>query len=218
MAEINLLRNYPSTKRNIDGRADEKTEEIRRIARKFGKEYFDGERKYGYGGYTYHARFWQPVIQDFQKHFGLNHNSRILDVGCGKGFMLYDFYQMIPGITVAGLDISQYAIENAIAVVKPFLQVGNANALPYPDQSFDVVFSINTIHNLDFNDCQKALQEIDRVAKKGSFITVDAYRNEEERIRMDAWNLTAKTYMSVNEWKEFFEKSGYRGDYYWFIP
>lgn len=216
--EIDLLENYPKTKRDLKERAASKTEADRAIARQFGKEFFDGDRNHGYGGFKYMSRFWQPVIPTFQKYFGLTKNSSVLDVGCAKGFMLYDMQQFIPGITVKGVDISEYAIENSKEEVKEFLSVANAKNLPFEENSFDVVISINTIHNLERDECAKALQEIERVSKGKSFITVDAYRNEEEKEAMYAWNLTAKTIMSVDEWIAFFDEVGYTGDYYWFIP
>ncbi len=216
--EIDLLRSYPKTKRNPAERAAQKNEEDRRIARKFGKEYFDGYRRYGYGGYTYQPRFWQPVIPTFIQHFCLTQQSSVLDVGCAKGFMLHDLSLAVPGITLRGIDISEYAIENAIKDLKSSLQLGNAKNLPFPDNSFDVIISINTIHNLNREECSQALCEIERVGRGRSYITVDAYRNEEERILMEAWNLTALTFMHVDEWKAFFKEAGYTGDYYWFIP
>jgi SAM-dependent methyltransferase len=216
--EIDLLINYPKTKRNLDERAASKTEADRAIARQFGKEFFDGDRSHGYGGFNYHPRFWQPVIPTFQEYWGLDGNSSVLDVGCAKGFMLHDLTACIPGIRVAGIDISVYAIENAIEDMRPFLQVADAVALPFADKSFDVVISINTVHNLELEDCARALQEIERVSRGKSFVTVDAYRTEEEKSRMYAWNLTAKTIMPVNDWIAFFAEVGYTGDYYWFIP
>jgi ubiquinone/menaquinone biosynthesis C-methylase UbiE len=216
--EVDLLVNYPRTNRQVKERGATKTEEDRAIARKFGKDFFDGDRKHGYGGFNYNPRFWQPTVPTFQKHFDLTAQSSVLDVGCGKGFMLYDFSQLIPGITVKGIDVSQYAIENAVEPMRPHVQVADARKLPFADKSFDVVISINTIHNLDREECGKALQEIERVQRRGSFITVDAYRNEEEKERMYDWNLTAKTIMSVDEWIKFFKEVGYTGDYYWFIP
>jgi ubiquinone/menaquinone biosynthesis C-methylase UbiE len=163
-------------------------------------------------------RFWQPVIPTFQKYWGITSESSLLDVGCAKGFMLYDLSLLIPGIMVKGIDISSYAIENAVEEIKSHVSVANATDLPFDDNSFDVVISINTVHNLEKDECAKALQEIERVSKGKSYITVDAYRNEEEKKRMFDWNLTAKTIMSVDEWKLFFEKIGYTGDFYWFIP
>ena len=121
MAEINLMEKYPRTKRNIDERGNEKTEEDRAIARKFGREFFDGERRHGYGGFSYHPRFWTGVVQDMVNHYKLTEKSKILDVGCGKGFMLYDFKKALPSITVRGIDISEYAIENAMEDMKPYL-------------------------------------------------------------------------------------------------
>ena len=216
--EIDLLVNYPKSKRNVDERGAEKTENDRAIARKFDKDFFDGDRKNGYGGFSYSPRFWQPVIPTFKNYWNLNENSTILDVGCAKGFMLYDLKKLIPGIQVKGVDISKYAIENSIIDVRDDVSIANANNLPFDDKSFDVVISINTIHNLEREECGKALQEIERVSRGKSFITVDAYRNDEEKRRMFNWNLTAKTIMSVDEWILFFDEVGYTGDYYWFIP
>jgi hypothetical protein len=216
--EIDLLINYPKTKRNVKERGTTKTEEDRAIARKFGEEFFDGDRKNGYGGFSYMPRFWQPVIPTFNDHFKLDSSSTLLDVGCAKGFMLYDLTQAIPGINVNGIDVSEYAIENSMEDIKSNVQVANALELPFDDNSFDAVISINTIHNLERDECGKALKEIERVSRGKKFITVDAYRNEAEKELMYAWNLTAKTIMSVDEWISFFDEVGYTGDYFWFIP
>jgi SAM-dependent methyltransferase len=216
--EIDLLVHYPRARRNVEERGATKTEEDRLLARKFGKEFFDGDRRHGYGGFSYQARFWQPVIPTFQEHYGLTARSSVLDIGCAKGFMLHDMLLLIPGITVKGIDVSEYAIANAIEDVRPHVQVASAVTLPFSADSFDLVVSINTVHNLEREACGRALQEIMRVSRHHAFITVDAYRTLDERERMYAWNLTAKTIMSVEEWKEFFVDVGYTGDYYWFIP
>jgi len=139
-------------------------------------------------------------------------------VGCAKGFMLHDMAALIPGITVRGIDISDYAIDNAVESMRPYVQVADARALPFGDRSFDVVIAINTIHNLELDGVREALREIERVKRQGAFVTVDAYRNDAEKERMYAWNLTAKTILSVAEWKQVFRDVGYTGDYYWFIP
>ena len=216
--EIDLLANYPKTKRDVKKRGETKTEEDRAIARSFGKDFFDGDRKCGYGGYQYNPRFWQPVIPTFQEHFGLTASSSVLDVGCAKGFMLHDMAELIPGITLKGVDISEYAIKNAIEDMKPHVRVANAKNLPFEDNSFDVVICITTAHNLLRDECGQALREIERVSKGKSFVTLDAFRNDEEKEAMEAWNLTAKTVMHVSEWKAFFLEVGYTGDYYWFLP
>ena len=163
--EIDLLKNYPKSKRDIKKRSTSKSDEVRSVARKFGKEFFDGDRKYGYGGFSYASRFWEPVIPTFKKHFNLNQKSSLLDVGCAKGFMLYDLIRLIPGITVKGIDISEYAIQNA-KEVRTFVEVGNAVALPYESNSFDIVISINTIHNLDKTIVLNQLKRLKELVKR----------------------------------------------------
>lgn len=216
--EIDLLKNYPRTERDPEQRGQAKTSSDQEIAREFGEDFFDGDRRHGYGGFYYNPRFWEPVIPTFQAHFGIRPSDSILDIGCAKGFMLYDLTRMIPGIRVRGLDISEYAISRSIPEIRPFLDLGSADSLPYRDDSFDFVFSITTLHNLPVNRLKMALNEIERVSRRGSFITVDAYRDQAGKERMAAWNLTAKTMLHVSEWEELFESVGFSGDYYWFIP
>ena len=216
--EINLLKKYPKTKRDLSKRGNEKTEEDRIIARRFDKEFFDGDRKNGYGGYYYNSKFWTEVVKDLNNFYKLKSGSKILDIGCGKGFMLFDFMKLNPNFVLEGIDISDYAITNAVPEVKKFLKVGDAKSLPYEDNSFDLVISINTTHNLEINQCKKALSEMERVSRKDKYLIVDAYSNEIEKDRIFAWNLTAKTILSTNEWISVFEEAGYTGHYYWFEP
>jgi len=216
LPEINLLNTHPTAKRNYNKRAAEKTPEIIRLAKQFGKDFFDGDRKCGYGGYKYDGR-WKAVVERMRQYYNLPSNAAILDVGCGKGFMLHDFKEIMPNCSVAGIDVSEYALEHSMPSVKPFLKVANAEPLPYPDNSFDLVVSINSIHNLPLEACKKSLQEIERVSKGKSYITVDAWRNDLERENLLKWVLTAETYMHVNDWEKLFSNIGFTGDYYWFI-
>lgn len=216
--EIDLMDRYPRSQRPIDERAALVTDEHRRVARQFGQEFFDGDRLFGYGGYRYHPRFWQETVRRFRDHYQLADDAAILDVGSGKGFMLHDFRELMPRATLAGVDISQYAYDHALDSVKPLLRVGCATKLPFADRSFDLVISINTIHNLPLEECKQALREIERVGRGRAFITVDAWRDEAQRQRLMKWILTALTYMHVDDWKRLFAEVGYTGDYYWFIP
>ena len=138
--KINLLEKYPKSKRNITDRGMKKTEKDRQIARKFDKEFFDGERRHGYGGYNYNPKFWTNVVKTFQNYWNLDSNSSILDIGCGKGFMLYDLKKLIKSDFLKGIDISQYAIDNSLEDIKPFLSVADAKKIPFPDNSFDCCF------------------------------------------------------------------------------
>ncbi|MDD5108735.1 MAG: class I SAM-dependent methyltransferase [Candidatus Omnitrophica bacterium] len=214
--EINLLDSHPKTVRDYDKRAKEKTPEIVAIAKQFGKDFFDGDRKCGYGGYKYDGR-WKSVVKRFKDYYHLADNCAILDIGCGKGFMLADFKELMPQATIAGIDVSEYAIENAMPQVKPYLEIASAEKLPYPDKSFDLVISINSIHNLPLQRLKIALKEIQRVCRGDSYITIDAWRNEMERDNLFKWVLTAETMMHVDDWKKLFLETGYTGDYWWFI-
>lgn len=216
MAEINLMDRYPRSKRSLGSRQDVTPEDIA-IACQFGRDYFDGDRKRGYGGYNYHPRFWQETVQRFRDHYQLPPDARVLDVGCGKGFMLYDFKQLMPDLQITGVDVSQYALDHSKEEVRPFLQKANAKELPFDDKSFDLVTAINTIHNLDVDDCKRSLREIERVSRGKSFLVVDAWRSDEQRRNLEEWILTAKSYFHVDDWTKIFREVGYTGDYYWFF-
>jgi len=217
VGELNLLDLYPRSKRPIEERGELINDEHRRVARQFGPEFFDGDRLYGYGGYMYHPRFWQATVRRFRDHYKLEADARVLDIGCAKGFMLHDFRELMPHSTVAGVDLSEYAVQHAMPTVRPFIRLGNARELPYDDGAFDLVVCITTIHNLPLDECKQAVGEIQRVTRHHAFLTVDAWRTEAERQRMLKWNLTAVTYMHVDAWTELFNAVGYRGDYYWFL-
>jgi|TARA_B110000967_G_C18648988_1_gene442360 ubiquinone/menaquinone biosynthesis C-methylase UbiE len=216
MAEINLLSSLPKSKRSITERKEAKTEDHVKISRMYGKEYFDGDREYGYGGYKYDGR-WVSVAKDIKKHFELNDGEKVLDVGCAKGFLVKDFFDL--GIQSLGIDISKYAIDNSLLEIKDKLIIGSADKLPFPDDTFDAVVSINTIHNLDREKCKQAINEMQRVSKnkKKLFIQVDSYLNEEQKKIFESWVLTAKFYGYPKEWIELFKECDYEGDWNWTI-
>ena len=182
------------------------------VAIRFDKDYWDGDRQYGYGGYRYDGR-WRKVAEAMVKHYNLPKDARILDVGCGKAFLLYEFTQVLPECTVVGLDISAYAVENAKEEVRPHLQVGNARSLPFADKSFDFVYSITTLHNLYIYDLHAALKEIERVRKSAAYVNVEAYRNEREKMNLLYWQLTCRAFHTPQEWEWIYEQAGYKGDH-----
>lgn len=215
--EINLMDRYPKSTRPIDERGQKSTAAHIALAAQFGKDYFDGSRLTGYGGYHYHPRFWTDTVRRFRDHYALKDTARILDVGCAKGFMLYDFSLLMPDADLVGLDISEYALAHSKPEIADRLLLGNARSLPFEDNSFDLVISINTIHNLKPDECQQALSEIDRVSRQHAFVMVDAWHNDDEKQRMTDWNLQAKTVQHVNDWKSMFARARYKGDFWWFI-
>lgn len=215
--EIDLMRLYPKPKNRMAERP-EITEEDREISRRFDVDYFDGDRRHGYGGFSYHPRFWTDTVGLFTTHYGLADDASILDVGCAKGFMLRDFSLRLPHAHLAGVDISPYAIAHAEPDVAPFLQVASADALPFDDGSFDLVISINTIHNLDRRGCIRAFAELERVCRGNAFVMVDGWKNDEERELLQRWVLTARTMLSAEDWIALMDEAGYTGDYAFWNP
>lgn len=216
MREIDLLRSLPKTKRNIEKRAAEKDEAVIAIARQFGQEYWDGDRKYGYGGYRYDGR-WRSVARDMVAHFGLKPGMRVLDVGCGKGFLVKDLMLECPGLEAFGLDVSRYGLMHCAPEVVGRLQLGTAESLPFPDRSFDCVLSINTLHNLQRPGVLRALREIERLSPGRAYVQVDSYHTAEQKALFEDWVLTAQFHDYPDAWRKLFGEAGYTGDYYWTI-
>jgi ubiquinone/menaquinone biosynthesis C-methylase UbiE len=204
---------HKKTTRDYLGRVNEFSKaEAATVARRFDRDYWDGDRKFGYGGMRYDGR-WRVVAEAMAKHYGLRAGDRILDVGCGKGFLLYEFTQVVPGVVVQGLDVSAYAVEHAKPEVQPNLQVGHARKLPFADKSFDLVVSINTLHNLYCFELDPALREIERVGRRDKFVCMESYRNETEKVNLLYWQLTCEAFCTPEEWQWWFQQTGYTGDH-----
>ena len=216
MAEIDLLRSLPKAKRNLTARAEAKDPAVIAEAKKYGEMYWDGPREYGYGGYRYDGR-WRAVARDIIDHYRLQPGMRVLDVGCGKGFLVKDLMLEQPGLEAFGLDISHYALTHAPEELAGRLHLGNAMSLPFADGAFDCVLSLNTIHNLDRAGAVKAMAEIRRVSKGPCFTVVDSYRTPEQKAIFESWVLTAEFHDYPDGWRAVFAEAGYDGDYYWTI-
>ena len=182
------------------------------LAKKWAHDYWDGDRTTGYGGMNYDGR-WRKVAQAMVDHYGIKPGDKILDIGCGKGFLLYDFTQIVPGVEVHGLDISSYALEHAKPEIKGSLHQGSAAELRFANKEFDLVISITTLHNLHCYDLFSALKEMERVSKKNKYLCVESYRTEEEKANLLYWQLTCETFATPQEWKWWFQHTGYTGDY-----
>lgn len=204
---------HKSTKRDYIARVVERDKaEVAELALKWDYDYWDGSRQTGYGGYKYDGR-WRKVADAMVAAYGLKPGMRVLDVGSGKGFLLHDLTEACPGIDVAGIDISAYGVAHTVDTVKPAVQVGTASELPYPDRHFDLVVSINTLHNLFIFDLWKAFGEIERVSRGAKYICVEAYRNEREKVNLMYWQLTCRAFHTPEEWQWIFAQTGYTGDY-----
>lgn len=207
---------HKSTQRDYLGRVNDvdfPKPKAAELAKQWGFDYWDGDRRVCYGGYRYMEGRWEKVARALAEHYGIKPGDKILDVGCGKAFLLYDFTKVVPGVEIYGIDVSEYAIANAKEEIKDRLQVGNATALPYPDNYFDLVISITTLHNLHNYDLDKALREIERVGKKNKYICVESYRNEAEKANLLYWQVTCEMFCTPEEWAWWFKLTGYTGDY-----
>jgi protein-L-isoaspartate(D-aspartate) O-methyltransferase len=204
---------HKSTKRDYLARVTERDKaEVAELAVKFDYDYWDGSRQTGYGGYKYDGR-WRKVADAMIETYSLKPGMRVLDIGSGKGFILHDFKEAMSGLEVAGLDVSPYAVEHTVESVKPFCQVGNAAKLPYPDKHFDLIISINTLHNLYIQDLWSAFHEIERVGRGAKYICVEGYRNEREKVNLMYWQLTCRAFHTPEEWNFVFKETGYTGDH-----
>lgn len=182
-------------------------------AKEYGGDYWDGDRRYGYGGYRFIEGRWKPVAEALIADYKLTNDSSILDVGCGKGFLLYEIKKILPGIKIVGFDISKHGIENSHPDIKPFIMVHRAqDPYPFKDKEFDLVISLTTLHNLRLFELQTALKEIERVGKQG-YVMLESYRNELEQFNLQCWALTCESFFDKEEWIWLYEHFGYTGDF-----
>ena len=185
----------------------------RMIAFQLGEEYYDGARENGYGGFRYDGR-WKTIIPGIVQRYNLTSTSRVLDVGCKKGFFLHDLKESLPCITVRGVENHLYPLENAMTTVMADIQLASYEKLPFLDHSFDFVMAFAAIYMLNLRDVMASLREIQRVGKGKSYVTVGAYRTKEERDLFSDWTVLGSTVLHVEEWLEVFKECGYTGDYY----
>ena len=212
--ELNLVTSlHTATKRDYLGRMNDSKVEAMMIAKQYGADYWDGDRKYGYGGYKYMPGRWATVAQKLIDLYGLKAGSKVLDVGCGKGFLLYEMQLIEPGLEIHGFDISQYGLDHAHPDLKANLFIHRAqDPYPFGDNSFDLVISLGTLHNLHIFELEIAVADIERVGKQG-YIMLESFRNELEMFNLECWALTAESLMDVDEWKWVYDRFGFTGDY-----
>lgn len=217
MKEIDFMSSlHKSTKRDYLKRVNDPIfpkHKAASLAKKFDFDYWDGDRRICYGGYRYLKGRWEKVAREMIDYYKLADNAKILDIGCGKGFLLYDFLQVNPNLEIYGIDISEYAIKNSKEEVRKNLVVGDATSLPFEDNFFDLVISINTLHCLESPNLFKGLKEMDRVGKKNKYLCVESYRNEIEKANLLYWQVSCEAFNTPSEWLWWFDLTKYNGDY-----
>lgn len=204
--------NHLKTTRDYSLRGGPDKDQLSIVAKKFGYDYWDGERKYGYGGFKNDGR-WLKVAQRMISHYGLKNSDSILDIGCGKGYLLYEFKKLNPDFKILGVDISEYALAHSEPAVSQYLKFDSAAEVLFPEKSFDAVISINTLHNLELPALFSALEKIQSIKKNHAYICVESYRNQTEKWNLMRWQLTCECFFTPEEWVWIFKKAGYEGDY-----
>jgi protein-L-isoaspartate(D-aspartate) O-methyltransferase len=216
MREIDLLQaKHVSVRRDYLARVNDPEFPKHRaaeLAKKWDFEYWDGDRRICYGGYNYKPGYWTPVAERLIEEYNLTSSSSVLDIGCGKGYLLYEIALLLPGIKIAGIDISNYAIENSHPEIKRYLRFGSSDSLPWQDGVFDLAFTLNTFHNLYTYQLFPSFKEIKRVSK-ASYVCVESYRNELEKQNLLYWQVTCEAFLTPREWLWWFDLTGYDRDY-----
>lgn len=213
LREFNVLQNYPKPKNKRYVNSELRTIESKIIASYRDEEYYDGDRKNGYGGYNYDGR-WKEIAKFIYDEYQLDKNSNILQIGCEKGFLLSDFKTLYPEMNLSGTEISQYAIDNSMETIKSnIIRVKNLSEIPFSNQSFDFVIAIGVVYCLTLADAITAIKEIQRVSRGKSFITLGAYEDEQSLKLFKMWSVLGSTILHVDEWKTVLEHCGYTGDY-----
>ena len=203
---------HKATSRNYLARMEDEKVHCMLKAKEYEYDYWDGDRRYGYGGYQYDGR-WKPVAEAIIKEYDLKSDSKILDVGCGKAHLLYEMKLLLPDAEVVGFDISKHGIATAPEGIRDHLFVYRAqDYYPWGDNYFDFVMSLGCVHNLKMYQLKTALTEIERVGKK-KYIMKESYRNEQELFNLQCWALTCESFFEPSEWIWLYNHFGYTGDY-----
>lgn len=210
---LNLITNlHNSTKRQYLPRMTDDKVTCMDVAREYGQAFWDGDRRFGYGGHHYDGR-WASVAEKLIDIYKLNNNSHILDVGCGKGYLLYEIKQLLPNCTIVGMDISEYALKDAKPEIAEYLVHHDArDKLNFADKHFDLVLSLTTLHNLILPELVQALSEIARVGKH-AYVVIEGYRNTQELFNLQCWALTCESFFRPQEWEYIFNLANYEGDF-----
>jgi ubiquinone/menaquinone biosynthesis C-methylase UbiE len=204
---------HESSKREYLARMVDDKVNCMNIAKQYGKDYWDGDRRYGYGGYSYIPGRWKPVAETLIQKYNLTNTSSVLDVACGKAYLLYEMKLLLPGLRVVGFDISKHGLADAKAEIRDSLFIHSASdPFPFQDKEFDLVISLGCFHNLRIFELESALAETQRVGKQG-YVMLESYRNDLEQFNLQCWALTCESFFDHEEWPWIYRHFGYNGDY-----
>ena len=204
---------HQATQRDYLTRMQDEKVHCMKVAKQYEKEYWDGDRRFGYGGYKYMAGRWKPVAEELIKIYNLTNQSSVLDIGCGKAYLLYEMKLLLPDLKVVGFDISEHGLGEAKKEISEFLFIHKAQEqYPFEDNAFDLVISLGCFHNLRIFELEKALTETERVGKQG-YVMLESYRNELEQFNLQCWALTCESFFDHEEWPWIYKHFGYTGDY-----
>ena len=209
--------NYTISSKKRSVVADKRTLKNKIKAWELDKDFYDGNRLNGYGGFKYDGR-WKKVLPKFIKRYKLKSGSKVLDLGCKKGFLLHDLRELVPGIKIYGIEDHVYPLRNSMKTVKKYLKFSKYYDLPFKNNFFDAVFSIHCIYRLNFGDMINAIKEVKRVTKKNSFITFGAHYDKKGKLLFEKWSPLSTCHFQVNDWKKIFKRLNYKGDYDFTTP
>ena len=202
---------HQQTKRDYMARLMDDKVTCMKKAREFEEGYWDSSRRFGYGGYHYQEGRWTNVARSLIERYDLKRGDSVLDIGCGKGFLLYELQKLQPGLHLEGIERSTYAIEHKHPDLDATILNGRIENTVFAG-NYSLVISLGTLHNLTLRELAVALPVISKAAKNG-YIMVESFRNESEWFNLCAWCLTAESLMRPEDWLFLYDLYGYKGDY-----
>ena len=176
----------------------------------FGYDYFDNPKSgRGYRGYVYTGRYYETAKKIID-HYKLKPNSKILEIGCAKGYLLYEFFKL--KMDVVGYDISRYAVDNCIEELKEMIFLGRVNDINENDNIYDLAIAKEVLSHMAIDDILFTINKLQNISKN-IYLVLQTVSEKKKANDMQSWDCTYKTMMIKKDWEKVLSSCGFHGDY-----